>query len=117
MVTLNVYTLVPHLLERYGKLRIWIDGVCINQKDAAEKGVQVLMMGKIYSEAKKFIIWLGVETPETAEAIKEIPTLTTKLKSHGSFNFRKGDPDYELALRKDRFGGRLYHIYTRPWLR
>jgi hypothetical protein len=58
------------------------------------------MLGKIYSEAKKVVIWLRVETPETAEAIKEMPTLTTKLKSHGGFNFRKGGPDYELALRK-----------------
>jgi hypothetical protein len=122
MVTLNVYTLVPYLLERYGQLRIWIDGVCINQKDVAEKSVQVPMMGKIYSEAKKVIIWLGVGTPETEEAIKEIPILTEKLKSHGGFNFRKGDPDYELAIRElpprsSSVWVGLYHIYTRPWFR
>jgi hypothetical protein len=122
MVTLNVYTLLPFLLKRYGQLRIWIDGVCINQRDVAEKSVQVPMMGKIYSEAKKVIIWLGVGTPETAEAIKEIPTLAARLKSHGGFNFRKGDPDYELALRdlpprSSSVWVGLYQIYTRSWFR
>jgi len=122
MVTLNVHTLVPYLLERYGQIRIWIDGVCINQKNVAEKSVQVPMMGKIYSEAKKVIIWLGVGTPEAEEAIKEIPTLNARLKSHGGFNFRRGDPDYELALRElpprsSSVWVGLYQIYTRPWFR
>jgi hypothetical protein len=47
------------------------------------------MLGKIYSEAKKVVIWLRVETPETAEAIKEMPTLTTKLKVTEALTFER----------------------------
>ena len=38
---------------------LWIDAVCINQDDIAEKNKQVAMMGEIYSHAKQVIIWLG----------------------------------------------------------
>jgi hypothetical protein len=37
----------------------WIDSICINQKDEAEKTVQVQMMGHIYHEANRVVVWLG----------------------------------------------------------
>jgi hypothetical protein len=37
----------------------WIDAICLNQSDVAERNKQVLRMGEIYSEAKKVIAWLG----------------------------------------------------------
>ncbi|KAF8861718.1 hypothetical protein BDZ45DRAFT_671772 [Acephala macrosclerotiorum] len=38
---------------------IWIDAICINQKDEAEKGVQIEMMDEIYTGARRVIAWLG----------------------------------------------------------
>jgi hypothetical protein len=38
---------------------IWTDAICINQDNDDEKGVQILIMRKIYEYAKKTIIWLG----------------------------------------------------------
>ena len=38
---------------------IWIDAICINQADAAEKSDQVSRMGVIYSRAARVIVWLG----------------------------------------------------------
>ncbi|EOA84348.1 uncharacterized protein SETTUDRAFT_61258, partial [Exserohilum turcica Et28A] len=38
---------------------IWIDAICINQKDDEEKGWQVAMMGDIYRKASKVFAWLG----------------------------------------------------------
>lgn len=38
---------------------LWIDSICINQKDVPEKNAQVKQMAFIYSQAKQAIIWLG----------------------------------------------------------
>ncbi|KAK4958131.1 hypothetical protein LTR10_004556 [Elasticomyces elasticus] len=38
---------------------LWIDAVCINQRDIAERSQQVAIMGDIYSNAAHNIVWLG----------------------------------------------------------
>jgi hypothetical protein len=40
---------------------LWIDAICINQKDEAEKAIQIRQMGKIYSQASTVLAWLGDE--------------------------------------------------------
>lgn len=40
---------------------LWIDQVCINQADDKEKNHQVQIMGEIYSNSHKVIIWTGEE--------------------------------------------------------
>ncbi|EWG36100.1 hypothetical protein FVEG_00257 [Fusarium verticillioides 7600] len=38
---------------------IWIDSICINQQDLHERSQQVAMMGRIYSQSVRTLIWLG----------------------------------------------------------
>ncbi|OAK99661.1 HET-domain-containing protein [Phaeosphaeriaceae sp. SRC1lsM3a] len=38
---------------------LWIDALCIDQSSIKERNHQVALMGKIYSEAKLVIAWLG----------------------------------------------------------
>ncbi|KAH8594517.1 heterokaryon incompatibility protein-domain-containing protein [Bisporella sp. PMI_857] len=38
---------------------IWIDALCINQKDIHERNKQVANMGKIFRHATKVLVWLG----------------------------------------------------------
>ncbi|CZT13087.1 uncharacterized protein RAG0_16675 [Rhynchosporium agropyri] len=38
---------------------IWIDAVCINQRDRDEKARVVPTMGKIFGEAVEVLVWLG----------------------------------------------------------
>ena len=42
---------------------LWVDALCINQEDLAEKGHQVPLMGRIYRGASAVRIWLGNDTP------------------------------------------------------
>lgn len=37
----------------------WIDAICINQQDDAEKSTQVQAMRDVYDQAKLVIAWLG----------------------------------------------------------
>jgi hypothetical protein len=38
---------------------LWIDALCINQNDTTERNHQVAQIGKIYTQAKVVLIWLG----------------------------------------------------------
>lgn len=39
--------------------RLWVDALCINQKDVAERQSQVRLMGYIYENAEHVLCWLG----------------------------------------------------------
>ena len=54
---------------------LWIDAICINQYDEAEKLSQINFMAEIYSTACKTWIWLGEEMEGTAEAVDMMPRL------------------------------------------
>ena len=51
---------------------LWIDAICIDQRDMDEKSTQVSMMGRIYNQAQKVIIWLGPEDNFTRPALQII---------------------------------------------
>ncbi|ETN39900.1 uncharacterized protein HMPREF1541_06126 [Cyphellophora europaea CBS 101466] len=38
---------------------LWADAVCIDQKNHAERGIQVMHMPRIYSNARRVLVWLG----------------------------------------------------------
>lgn len=38
---------------------LWVDALCINQRDLGERSSQVLLMKDIYSSAERVLIWLG----------------------------------------------------------
>jgi hypothetical protein len=38
---------------------LWVDAICINQKDLNERGHQVGIMRDVYSKATEVLIWLG----------------------------------------------------------
>jgi Heterokaryon incompatibility protein (HET) len=58
-----------HQFRQIGILRpLWIDAVCINQADLDERGIQVAVMGAIFSNAEEVLVWLGAEDPTSNEA-------------------------------------------------
>lgn len=63
-VSINLYRALAHLgrAEPERTMPIWIDAICINQKDDEEKGLQVARMREIYRNAMRTIIWLGEGT-------------------------------------------------------
>jgi hypothetical protein len=65
-ITTNVAQIVRALREPYQDIVVWIDAVCINQKDADEKVSQLEIMRKIYEKAKEVVIWL--RPPEQVSA-------------------------------------------------
>lgn len=56
---------------------MWIDAICINQTDAAERSAQVAIMSEIYSTAKDIFVWLGVEDKSALLAIKTLRVMNS----------------------------------------
>ncbi|KAH8894311.1 hypothetical protein GQ53DRAFT_839926 [Thozetella sp. PMI_491] len=46
----------------------WVDALCINQEDIAERATQVLLMQRIYHQASEICMWLGREDKFAAAA-------------------------------------------------
>lgn len=49
---------------------LWIDAICINQRDLEERNEQVRMMLEIYGAAKKVVAWLGPATQHTSMGMR-----------------------------------------------
>lgn len=60
-VTLNCKAALVDLRDRYQDRQLWIDAICINQTDNAEKNHQVPLISTIYSKADRVLIHLGSE--------------------------------------------------------
>ncbi|KAN0095966.1 Heterokaryon incompatibility protein (HET) domain containing protein [Hyaloscypha variabilis] len=65
---------------------LWVDALCINQKDLDEKSKQIPMMRDIYSGATMVLVWLGEGSVMNEAALEVIQSLALlclqRLKSH-----------------------------------
>ena len=69
-VTTNLHAALLHIRDRFFDRLLWIDAICINQKDNEEKGRQVQSMAKIYAAASRVIVWLGEAASDTDGALE-----------------------------------------------
>lgn len=58
-VTDNLWSAMYSLRHETEPRTMWIDAICINQRDVEERNQQVFMMGDIYRNANRVSIWLG----------------------------------------------------------
>ena len=90
------------LNEQYSEGYLWIDAICIDQHNYAEKGEQVDKMGAIYSRAGQVIAWLAWEWDRlgNAEDHGRNPNLTSRY-----YNLDGTDVDPETVDEsvKDRY--------------
>ena len=96
-------------------LPIWIDAICINQKDDEEKSEQVSRMGDVYKMACKVIVWLGPASEESDLAMDSLSWLSRNLSwfKHPVSTPMLGEagfPDENSPIWPA-----LGHLYGRSW--
>jgi hypothetical protein len=74
-----------HWQQRYpyrdaNSLRLWVDAICINQKDVKERNQQVQLMRSIYSQAELVLSWLGSGDEEMCLALRTFEIIAQELK-------------------------------------
>lgn len=67
------------LRRRKETRELWIDAICINQKDITERNEQAARMAKIYGRASHVCIWIGDSSADSKLAIDLIRGQTLNL--------------------------------------
>jgi hypothetical protein len=79
-------------------LCLWVDAICINQDDAAEKENQISMMLQIYQSARRVVVYLG-EQSDHSELLPEFFDTTIRARRVFDSLGREEDPDHEDLSR------------------
>ncbi len=127
-VTQNLFNACTQLRDNGPGKYVWIDAVCINQRDLEEKGRQILLMGDIYGSAEEVIVWLGMTSTYLDDFIWATNALLPKLENIASQHDRAGtygrtifDPVLHQILDEESFFDRFYNFCmfcgTRAWFR
>lgn len=60
---------------------IWIDAVCIDQSDNAERASQVDLMGEIQGQSSLLVVWLGNVSPRHRHMLSVLKTLRVEVRT------------------------------------
>lgn len=84
-VTPNLEHALRHLRYRTTRRVLWIDALCINQRDDEEKNKQVPRMGWIYQNAVEVVIWIGNNEEKEDKLMKwDLTIWQSGIQSRGS---------------------------------
>ncbi|KAK4112575.1 hypothetical protein N656DRAFT_709691, partial [Canariomyces notabilis] len=99
-VGVNLSTALSHLRDPFIERFIWVDAICINQDDVAEKTRQVRSMAKIYAKASRVIVWLGEAAANSDQALEYI-----RMASNGD----------QVAAPSESNKQAIHALLIRPW--
>ncbi|CAG8959446.1 hypothetical protein HYFRA_00001344 [Hymenoscyphus fraxineus] len=123
-ITVNCHSALLRL-RQIGEARLWIDAICINQRDDQEKMQQIQSMRDIYYSAREVIVWLGYSEPRPPseeendrvlfELLEDLQNLTDdSFPEKFEEVFFDGPGGFEAA---EAFVTLLYHPwFTRLWV-
>jgi hypothetical protein len=106
---------------------LWADAISIDQTDLQEKSCQVKMMGDVYCDAKRVLIWLGEEADEShlvLDFVHKLRRTSALMKEAGivgklaslSIEQRRAvnaPSDLDLVLG----GWAMHSVMARPWFK
>lgn len=115
----NCWSALWHLSKTRGPLTIWVDSVCIDQRNSEEKAHQIPLMQAIFESAHTTYFWLGEATIGTDEAMHYLSTnLLSGSSGTTTYIFKTA---ISLVLRCLTFRlhphrSALDTIFKRPWI-
>ncbi|GJD03254.1 HET domain-containing protein [Colletotrichum higginsianum] len=114
---LNGELALRHLRGAEG-VHVWIDQLCINQDDNAEKGHQVQMMRHIYSAAARVAVWMGLPADDSDLFLPHVRAMGTLIRQQRYADVVRAHADMAFLRRVSHafraFCERQY--WTRLWI-
>jgi len=119
-VTTSLSTALRYLRHHTIPRVLWVDAICINQRDVHERTDQIPKMMNIYKSAFRTVIWLGEEVeagliqgPDTLSVNEIFRGLERMVTQHHTNDIG------ELFPGRNEFivGKSLIGFYGRPWFR
>ncbi|KID93568.1 Ankyrin and HET domain protein, partial [Metarhizium majus ARSEF 297] len=119
-------TALRHLRRQDQPRNLWCDSICINQDDLVERAAQVLLMGEVYREADRVIVWLGPEEDDSSTALEILDHIGSNVRfdparyelspltGTNRENRKLGDPNSALSYKKREWLA-IKKLFARPW--
>jgi len=116
-VTENLSVALNHLRSATEVRTLWIDAVCINQCNLAERQIQVARMDVIYRLAQRVIVWLGPEDEDSSLALQTLERVGNTVEVDWLTRNLRPLPGCET--RRDELGriATMGHAFSRAQLR
>ena len=126
-ITENLATALRKLRKIYKKpVLVWVDAICIQQRDDVEKSSQIPLMRQIFERAEFVFIWLGNDTPraDAEKAYSLFPKLIELGKAAVDAKdtrdalemIRDGDFDrFGIPNLRDQAWRSFAELLERPW--
>ena len=119
----NLIVALRHLRDPKTTRTLWVDALCINQKDKNEKPGQVRRMRDIYRFAYKVVAWLGLEADSSRHAIQTLKYIGGQVEylegghlcpSPDAVEENWHDPGTELPYESQTWDA-VYSLFCRGW--
>ncbi|OAL48315.1 HET-domain-containing protein [Pyrenochaeta sp. DS3sAY3a] len=139
-ITESLESALRHLRHPSEPVTLWIDQICIDQKNYQEKTEQVGSMGHIYSAAEEVLVWLGPAADDSDKFMDVWKTVGKDADDWGMMSYytpqnwptlqrivQRADPEEEKTMEYHEIVKRsmpLFNIqvleamaawYRRPW--
>lgn len=108
-VTPNLENALRHFRDPQETLTLWVDAICIDQKNEVEKSQQVATMAEIYHKAESVILWLGNHDDTSPAAISFVEHILDIEKLDAHVTAEKSLKDWlamAQLMRRDWFSRR-----------
>jgi hypothetical protein len=100
-VTQNLEIALRHLRLPDRRRVLWIDAICINQSNLAERSAEVSRMGLIFSSARQVVVWLGPESEDSALAVETLRRIGQDVDHDENIHTLYIKPGTETELLED----------------
>jgi hypothetical protein len=72
MITANCLAALRHLRLRTRDRPLWVDSISIDQESIPERNQQIKLMGDIYKNAERVLIWMGEGNHDTTKLFRRL---------------------------------------------
>lgn len=94
-LTPNLHEALPYVLELWDGY-IWIDAICVNQREEAEKSRIVAQMHRFFSEADEVLIWFGPAGDGSDRVMQLLKDIYSHVEPYGDFDVGSHGKDRHL---------------------
>ncbi|CAF9941440.1 MAG: hypothetical protein ALECFALPRED_009142 [Alectoria fallacina] len=125
-VSQNLAEALPYLRYKDRARILWIDAICVNQRDLKERGLQVKRMADLYRLADRVVAWLGPGNKQSTFGMALLEDLSSKIKvdrllgtmEPASIDAEKhwSDRDVRFSYGKEELLA-IREVVKRPWFR